>query len=206
MILRSAIQDVLFLDIETVPTTLESGELSITDNDQILCICVGKIGSDSEDSFLKLRCFYNENENYLLQEFNSFLQKLNPNTLLYAHNGKQFDFPLITKRMLLNKIELPEILSTSGKNLAELNLVDSSELRRFTGLKHYTSLEFLSFIFKIDSENTDLEENNLQKEYYFQNDLQRLIDLCYRDVVTIAQLLLRFNNENTIRTENIYYV
>ena len=206
MILRSAIQDVLFLDIETVPTTLESGELSITDNDQILCICVGIIGSDSEDSFLKLRCFYNENENYLLQEFNSFLQKLNPNTLLYAHNGKQFDFPLISKRMLLNKIELPEILSTTGKNLAELNLVDSSELRRFTGIKHYTSLEFLSFIFKIDSENTNLEENNLQKEYYFQNDLQRIIDLCYRDVVTIAQLLLRFNNENTIRTENIYYV
>ena len=108
--------------------------------------------------------------------------------------------------MLLNKIELPEILSTTGKNLAELNLVDSSELRRFTGIKHYTSLEFLSYIFKIDSESTDMEENNLQKEYYFQNDLQRIIDLCYRDVVTIAQLLLRFNNENTIRTENIYYV
>ncbi len=204
--LRSAFHDILFLDIETVPTLGESGEMSVTDYDQILCICVGKIGQDSEDSFLKLRCFYNENENHLLQEFNSFLQNLNPHTLLYAHNGKQFDFPLITKRMRLHNIDLADVLNVSGNNLSELNLVDSSELRKFSGLKHYSSLEFLSYIFKIENVNTDLDDNTMQKEYYFQNDLQRIIDFCYRDVVTIAQLLLRFNNQNTIRTENIYYV
>ncbi len=206
MILRSTIHDVLFLDIETVPALQESDEKSINDNERILCICVGKIGIDSEDNFLKLRCFYNENESHLLLEFNSFLQKLSSQTLLYAHNGKQFDFPLLTKRMMHHNIDLADMLHLSGNNLAELNLVETVDMRKFTGLKHYTSLEFLSFIFKIDVPSTNTEEHILQKEYYYQNDLQRIIDFCYKDVVTIAQLLLRFNNQNTIRTENIYYV
>jgi DNA polymerase elongation subunit (family B) len=205
MILRSEIQDVLFLDIETNAVNNLQG-LSDMENNSIICICVGKIGSDEQDNFLKLRCFYNENEYLLLLEFNAFLQKLKPETVLYAHNGKEFDFPFIAHRMSLYEIELPEILSKNGNKLMELQLLDTKDFWGYFGLKAYTSLEFLSYIFKIDKPSNQQVSNKLHTEYYFQNDLQRVIDYCYRDVVTIAQLLLRFNNQNTIRTENIYYV
>jgi 3'-5' exonuclease len=204
MILRSDIQDVLFLDIETSPANQSRTNLSNDGNASIVCICVGKIGIDQHDNFLKLRCFYNENEFYLLLEFKSFLQKLNPETILYAHNGREFDFPFIIQRMKANNIELPEVLTFSENKLMELNLIDTKDFWSNFGLKSYTSLEFLSYIFKIDKPSN--QALSVNTDYYHQNELQRIIDYCYRDVVTIAQLLLRFNNQNTIRTENIYYV
>ncbi len=236
MILRSKIQDVLFLDIETVPLHAEYEELNdiekhmwdrkaryINKGEQssadvyeragiyaefgrIICICVGKIGTDKDGEFLKLRCFYNEDEYHLLLEFKAFLQKLNPNTVLCAHNGKEFDFPFICRRMLVNGIELPEILNIAGKKPWEVQHIDTLELWKFGDYKHFTSLELLAFIFNIESPKGDIDGSLVHNVYYQQNDLQRIIDYCYKDVVTIAQLLLRFNNRDTIPTENIYYV
>ncbi len=233
--LSSPIQDVLFLDIETAPIHAEYNDLEgidkylwdrsarYIDNDhsednhyqnakshaefaRIVCICVGKIGKDDNGEFLKLRCFYNEDEQKLLLEFNSFLLKLNNNTKLCAHNGKEFDFPFIGKRMLINGIELPSILNFTGKNPWEVPHIDTSELWRFGSVKQIATLEHLAHLFKIESIKNDFEGENSQKVYYKQNELQRIVDYCYNDVITIAQLLLRFNNQKTIRTENIYYV
>lgn len=234
--LSSRIQDVLFLDIETAPLHAEYEELEGIDKylwdrtaryihsddhsdsvkyenagvyaefGRIVCICVGKIGNDTNGEFLKLRCFYNDDEHLLLLEFNAFLQKLHPDTKLCAHNGKEFDFPFICRRLLINGIELPEILNVSGKNPWELPLIDTSELWRFGSLTNTTSLEHLAHLFKIESLKKDFDGHSVQKVYYKQNDLQRIVDYCYNDVITIAQLLLRFNNQKTIRTENIYYV
>ncbi len=236
MFLRSKIQDVLFLDIETVSLHAEYDDLEgmdkylwdrkaryinsdeLTDSERyadagvfaefgrIVCICVGNIGKEPNCEFLKLRCFYNDDERFLLLEFKAFLQKLNPQTILCAHNGKAFDFPFICRRMLINGIEIPEILNQCSNKAPELQHLDTLEYWKFGDYKHFTSLEHLAYLFKIETSKKDFDRSSVQKVYYKQNDLQRIVDYCYNDVVTVAQLLLRFNNQNTIRTENIYYV
>lgn len=206
MLLESKIQDVLFIDLEIDSAGFLPGSFQSLSNARILCICVGKIGKDNKVDFLKLRCFYNENEQNLLIEFNSFLQKLSENTLIYAHNGKEFNLQFLRNRMLKYQIAQSEVLNPSTQNITELDLLDSQKLEELSGNKQFTSLEFLSFLFKIDSFTTKIEESKYIGEYYYQNELQRMIDYCYKNIVTIAQLLLRFNNQNTIRTENIYYV
>jgi hypothetical protein len=108
--------------------------------------------------------------------------------------------------MLINGIELPDILNIAGKKPWELQHLDTLELWKFGDFKHFTSLELLAYIFKIDTPKDDIDGSMVHKVYYKENNLQRIVDYCYKDVVTIAQLLLRFNNQNTIRTENIYYV
>lgn len=236
MFLLSKIQDVLFLDIETVSLHADYDELEGMDKylwdrtaryinpeeqtdsvmyegagifaefGRIVCICVGNIGKEPGCEFLKLRCFYNDDEQLLLLEFKAFLQKLNPETILCAHNGKSFDFPFICRRMLINGIELPEILNNRIQKSPELQHLDTLEFWKFGDYAHFTSLEHLAHLFKIETSKKDFDRSSVQKVYYKQNDLQRIVDYCYNDVVTVAQLLLRFNNQNTIRTENIYYV
>jgi uncharacterized protein YprB with RNaseH-like and TPR domain len=198
MFLRSKIQDVLFLDIETVSPHAEHG--------RIVCICVGNIGKEPSCDFLKLRCFYNDDERLLLLEFNAFLQKLNLSTILCAHNGKVFDFPFICRRMLIHGIEIPEILSNGTHKAPELQHLDTLEYWKFGDHGHFTSLAQLAQLFKIETSTNDFDRSVVQKVNYKQNDLQHIVDYCYNDVVTVAQLLLRFSNQNTIRTENIYYV
>lgn len=206
MILQSKIQDVLFIDLEIDLGNKHPNDLQAIDSARILCICVGKIGKDNKADFLKLRCFYNEDEQNLLIEFNSFLHKLSEHTLIYAHNGKEFNLQFLTKRMLNYQLTISPVLNPSAQNINELDLLDSQKLRELSGNKQFTSLEFLSYLFKIDTYSSKTEESNYIGEYYYQNELQQIIDYCYKNIVTIAQLLLRFNNQNTIRTENIYYV
>lgn len=229
MILRSKIQDVLFLNIETVPLHDTYEEMShfekffwnrekrnsenyataanYAEFGRIMFICVGNIGKDNECDFLKLRCFYNEDEKKLLIEFNSFLLNLTSNTSLCAYNGKAFDFPFICRRMLIHGIELAPILqnlilSESNKDL----ILDTLDIWRFGEKHHYTSLNHLAHLFDIETYNEEEILTSQSKFYYLQNDLQKVVDFCYSKIITNAQLLLRFINQNTIRTENIYYV
>lgn len=206
MISRSQLQDVLFLNIETLPARAELSVEELHASNKILCVCVGKIGNDLKVDFLKLRCFYNDEERLMLLEFNSFLEKLNPNSLLYAQNGLAIDFPTLCNRMKFYNIEPANILLEQNKMLTELNMVHTKEFWSFSGLKHYTSLDFLLYLLRLDHLIDNTEDKKRLLEYYQMNDLQRIIDSCYKNVVSIAQLLLRFNNQNTIRTENIYYV
>lgn len=206
MFSRSQIHDVLFLTIETLPTMAEFLPEEIHSENRILCICVGKIGNDSKTDFLKLRCFYNDDEKLMLLEFNSFLEKLKVNTLLYAQNGMAIDFPMLCNRMHHYNIEPAEILLEQNQMLAELDITGTKEFWKFSGLKQYTSLDFLLYLLRLDHLIDDTEDKKRISDYYQMNDLQRIIDSCYKNVVSIAQLLLRFNNQNTIRTENIYYV
>ncbi len=206
MISGSQLQDVLFLNLETLPVTSEFVAEELIDQHKILCVCVGKIGNDIKEDFLKLRCFYNDDERYMLLEFNSFLEKLKPDTLLYAQNGLAIDFPLLSNRMKQLDIEPADILLEQNNKLAELKVVDNKDFWSFSGIKHYTSLEFLLYLLRLEHLIDNTEDKKQLMDYYQMNDLQRIIDKGYKNVVSIAQLLLRFNNQNTIRTENIYYV
>src|SRR5574343_922002 len=127
MISRSQLQDVLFLNIETLPARAELSVEELHASNKILCVCVGKIGNDLKVDFLKLRCFYNDEERLMLLEFNSFLEKLNPNSLLYAQNGLAIDFPTLCNRMKFYNIEPANILLEQNKMLAELNMVHTKE-------------------------------------------------------------------------------
>ncbi len=174
---------------------------------RIICICVGKISKDAQGKYyLKLRSFYNDDEQRLLLEFKSFLDLLSPQTVLCAHNGKEFDFPYICRRMLINQMVLPNILNIAGKKPWEVHHLDTMELWKFGDYKHYTSLELLAHVFNIESPKQDIDGSMVHKVYYEENDPQRIVDYCYRDVITIAQLLLRFQTEELIHSENIYYV
>lgn len=174
---------------------------------RIVCICVGKIGRDEHKKpYLKLRSFYNDEEDKLLIEFQHFLLRLNPQTVLCAHNGKEFDFPYLCRRMLINQLSLPPILNIAGKKPWEVSHLDTMELWKFGDYKHYTSLELLAHVFNIESPKTDINGSMVHKVYYEENDPQRIIEYCYKDVITIAQLLLRFQSEELIQSENIYYV
>ena len=139
------LDNVLFLDIETVPAVANFGELpenfkilwekkaeQLKRNDpdatadklyeragiyaefgKIVCI---SSGFQSGTSF-RIKSFYGDDERILLKEFAELLEAhFDTNYhLLCAHNGKEFDFPYIARRMLIHGIDLPDIINLAGK-------------------------------------------------------------------------------------------
>lgn len=123
--------------------------------------------------------------------------------ILCAHNGKEFDFPFIARRMIVHKIELPKKLNLFGKKPWEVPHLDTLELWKFGDFKHYTSLKLLTSILGIPSPKDDIDGSEVAKVYYKDKDIQRIVTYCEKDTIAVAQILLRFNNEAIITKEEI---
>lgn len=172
---------------------------------KIVCISVGFINIENEVKTLRLKSYYNDDEKIILVDFFELLNKHynDKDSLLCAHNGKEFDFPYIARRALVNGIEIPEILNLAGKKPWEVNHLDTLQLWKFGDYKHYTSLPLLTTIFNIPTPKDDIDGSMVNDVYWKDKDLKRIAIYCEKDVVALTQLFLRFRNENLINNENI---
>lgn len=230
------IENVLFLDIETVPVVPSYNDLTEPfqelwdkkaaqirrDQDQtseelfaragiyaefgrIVCISVGLVFFNKKTPCFRLKSFFNESEKELLTDFGALLVRLGSKKgmMLCAHNGKEFDFPYIARRMLVNGVKLPSILDVAGKKPWEVSFLDTMELWKFGDYKHYTSLNLLANLFGIPTPKDDIDGSMVASVYYENQDINRIVHYCEKDVITIAQLFRRYRNEDVIPEENI---
>ncbi len=229
------IEDVLFLDIETVPQVLSLDMLDparqvlwdkksrlFRNPDQtsettyeragiyaefgkIICISVGFIKEKNPYTF-RIKSFYGDDEKKLLTEFSDMISRFarpNRESILCAHNGKEFDFPYIARRMIINRLVIPELLDNAGKKPWEVKLLDTMDLWKFGDYKNYTSLELLTSILGITSPKDDIDGSMVAKIYHENKDLPRIVRYCEKDVLAIAQVLLRFMNLPEIPVDRI---
>jgi len=172
---------------------------------KIVCISVGYI--NKENMQLRIKSYYSHQEKRLLLEFADLLNKyFNTNKhLLCAHNGKEFDFPYIARRMLVNGVALPKLLDIAGKKPWEVQHIDTLELWKFGDYKHYTSLDLLTAIFDIPSPKSDINGSQVNEVYWQQNDLKRIAKYCQNDVIAIVQLVRKYRGMDLIPDEQIEF-
>ena len=155
---------------------------------------------------LKVKSFAGHDEKELLNDFKHFLEtKFDPETIrLCAHNGKEFDFPYLSRRMLINGLSLPYVLDNSGKKPWEVNFLDTMEMWKFGDRKNFTSLDLLTSIFEIPSSKSDLDGSMVNEVYYQEkNGLERIEKYCQQDVIATAQLFLKLNSLAIVEPQNI---
>ena len=224
---QTEINNVLFLDIETVPLVYDYQQLNepfkklwdlkwqfhkdVTPEQQyakagiyaefakVVCICVGYFNGKE----FRIKSFYGDDEKILLEDFKSTLEKHFSGHALCAHNGKEFDFPFMCRRMLFNGISLPEALQIQGKKPWEVTHLDTLELWKFGDYKNYTSLQLLAAIFNIPTPKDDIDGSQVAKVYYEEKNLERIKTYCAKDVVTVARLLQKMSGENALKDEQI---
>lgn len=171
---------------------------------KIICISVGcfSFGGHARNFGVTSFC---GTEPEILEDFKALLNGRfsHPRHLLCAHNGKEFDFPYIARRMIVNELDIPPKLSLFGKKPWEIPYLDTMELWKFGDYKHFTSLQLLTHILDIPSPKTDLEGSMIRDVYYNDNDMERIKNYCQQDTIAVAQLLLRFRNEPLLTEEEI---
>ena len=141
----------------------------------------------------------------------NFSQLLNthfsrPYHRLCAHNGKEFDFPYIARRMMVHDLELPQALQIAGKKPWEVPHLDTMELWKFGDYKHYTSLKLLTHTLNIPSPKTDIDGSQVAQVYYRDNNLERIVRYCEQDVLAVAQVILRFARHPLLTDDEIAHV
>jgi hypothetical protein len=173
---------------------------------KIICISVGLFHTLKDKLHFRVNSYFGHNEAELLTQFNKLLSQQPKDLVLCAHNGKEFDFPYLCRRMLVNGIEIPAHLQIAGKKPWEINHIDTMELWKFGDYKNYTSLNLLAAIFNIPTPKDDIDGSMVKDVYYQENDLQRIVTYCQKDVITTAQILLRFKGLAAIPSDKIAIV
>ena len=171
---------------------------------KIVCISVGYFVHKGAHRKFRVTSFHGD-ETQILKQFKQLLQDHFSQTkhLLCAHNGKEFDFPYIARRMVINGINLPYKLDLFGKKPWEVPHLDTMELWKFGDYKHYSSLKLLSYVLGIPSPKEDMDGSMVKDVFYKENDIDRIITYCELDVVTTAQVFLRLRNEELLTDEEI---
>jgi uncharacterized protein YprB with RNaseH-like and TPR domain len=174
---------------------------------KIVCISVGFFSITGDVREFRVTSFHGD-EVKLLKEFKQLLDSHfnKPHHLLCAHNGKEFDFPYIARRMVIHGIEIPAKLNLFGKKPWEVPHIDTMELWKFGDYKHYTSLKLLTHILNIPSPKDDIDGSEVARVYYEENDIDRIIVYCEKDTVAVAQVFLRFRNEAILIEDEIISV
>lgn len=170
---------------------------------KIICISVGLFTFENGEYSFRLKSFYGDDEKALLEEFSALVNS--KEYILCGHNSKEFDFPYIARRSLINGIPIPKLLDNAGKKPWEVNHLDTMDLWKFGDYKSYTSLNLLAAVFGITSPKDDIDGSQVWSVYWIDKDLERIKTYCQKDVVTVAQLLMKFKGEDLIKEENLVY-
>jgi hypothetical protein len=235
MLREIPVENILFLDIETVPAwpdydkipenfrhlwdhkadtlkkasedtpaSLFSRAGIYAEFGKIICISAGFFRQRE----FRIKSFFGDDEQVLLRDFCRMLQSsyASPDKLLCAHNGKEFDFPYLARRILIQGIPLPGILDTAGRKPWEVRHLDTMELWKFGDYKTFTSLELLAAVFDLPTPKDDIKGSDIHRVYWHEENLERIRTYCQKDVLTAARLFLKYQQQETISDEQVVIV
>lgn len=237
MLDKLQLENILFLDIETVPELEHFSDLDDTKKElfdlktqyqrredytaeefyeragiwaefgKIICISVGYFTFKSDIRHFRVTTFWGD-EIKILKDFSNLLNNhfSQPQHLLCGHNAKEFDFPFIARRMIINNISIPQKLNLFGKKPWEVPHLDTLELWKFGDYKHFTSLKLLTNVLGIPSPKGDIDGSEVARVFYQEKNIDRIITYCEKDVVAVAQIILRLRGEDLLIEEEVVHV
>jgi 3'-5' exonuclease len=198
----------LFKDETDYVKTFDKGAGIYAEFGKIVCVCMGYF-TDADLKNFRVKQFANDDEVQLLQDvyqiFNKFF--LDNTFALSGHNIKEFDVPYMSRRTIINQVEMPNFFKDlQNRKPWDNPLIDTLHLWRFGDFKHYTSLELLATILGIETPKDDIDGSQVSSVYWKEKNLQRIATYCSKDVVTVAQVLLHLNNMPLLEPNNISFL
>ncbi len=176
---------------------------------QIIVISVGFFHTqEDEETELRVKCISGDDERALLENFKETVLKFDQKQLqLCAHNGKEFDFPYLCRRMLAQGVALPPCLDLGGLRSWQVPHIDTMQLWKFGDYKSFTPLELLAAVFELEVDNTDaIDGSDVNRVYHQEQDLEKITRFCQRNIVLLAQVYLRLKSLPTIEPGRIVKV
>lgn len=172
---------------------------------KIVCISCGVLHGTGAQRKLVIKSFSGDEEKEVLRSFIEMFNKWDSGETRYlcAHNGKEFDFPFLCRRMIVHNLPIPPTLNSAGKKPWEVAHLDTLELWKFGDFKNYTSLNLLANTLGIPTPKDDIDGSKVWEVYWVEKNLPRIVTYCQKDVATVAQIYLRMMGEPLLKEENI---
>jgi predicted PolB exonuclease-like 3'-5' exonuclease len=158
---------------------------------KVVCVSMGYIQGDE----IKMKSFFGDSEFQILTDVADALQKA---TSLVAHNGKEFDYPFLCRRMIVNAVPLPDLLKIQNLKPWEIKLEDTLDMWKFGQFGYRVSLESLCNIFEIESPKDGMDGSQVARVFYEERDYQKIATYCEGDVRALINVYRTMNYQDTL--------
>ncbi len=176
---------------------------------KIICISMGYFHKQGNAMQLRIKSFYGDDEKSVLQNFITTVNQIdskNSKWCFAGHNIKEFDIPFICRRLLINSLPLSAYLNFQNMKPWDTNIVDTFQYWRFGDYKNYTSLKLLAAALGVPSPKDDIDGSMVAEVYWKEKNIERIATYCQKDVLTTANIILRFKNLSLLKEEDVVMV
>lgn len=176
---------------------------------KVICISMAYFKKEGSGHQLRVKSFYGHDEKEVLQNFIKTvnqLEAIHNKWSFTGHNIKEFDIPFLCRRLLINGLYIPEFLNFQNMKPWETNMIDTFQYWRFGDYKNFTSLKLLAAAMNVPSPKDDIDGSMVGAVYWQQNNLERIMIYCQKDVVTVANIILRFKSLPLLTDGQVVYV
>lgn len=160
---------------------------------KIVCVSVAFV---MENGSIKRQTFADDDEHKLLRDVQVLLDRTGKlDFWLCGHNLKNFDIPMMAKRMLIQNILPPSILPAFNTKPWEIRAIDTKEVWQFGAYTAIGSLDLLCASMDVPSpKEGEVVGSKVHDAYWNKGMLKEIAEYCERDVQVLVDVILKLKS------------
>lgn len=150
----------------------------------------------TESGDIKRQTFAGDDEHKLLRDVQVLLDRTGKlDFWLCGHNLKNFDIPMLAKRMLIQNILPPSILPAFNTKPWEIRAIDTKEVWQFGAYTAIGSLDLLCASMDVPSpKEGEVVGSKVHDAYWNKGMLKEIAEYCERDVQVLVDVILKLKS------------
>ena len=159
---------------------------------KIICVSMAFVTENGT----KIQTFKNNNEEELLVEVRNLLDRCHKlDFYLCGHNLKNFDIPMLAKRMIINGIMPSKILPSYDTKPWEVKAIDTKEIWQYGSYTSIGSLDLVCSTMDIETpKGGEINGSMVHNEYWNNNKLNEIAEYCEKDVKVLIDFITKLKN------------
>ena len=160
---------------------------------RIVTVCLGIV--DQSGKF-KTTVFSDENERALLIELRKTLFRCGElGYFLCGHNVKNFDIPMMAKRMIINNILPPKIFPTYDTKPWEIKAIDTRDVWQYGQYASISTLDLMCGVMGVESSKSDeMDGSRVHEVFYKEKNIDKINTYCKKDVKVLYEVVKKLQN------------
>jgi predicted PolB exonuclease-like 3'-5' exonuclease len=177
----------------SIDQIFESRAALVPEFAKIICVSAGVVDKEGE---LKKMTYFNSDEKVLLEEVNKLLGRVNGTGFsICGHNVKNFDIPMLAKRMMINGIKPSSILPSYDTKPWEIRAIDTKEIWQYGQFGAISSLELMCVSMEIPTPKSDeISGDKIHHLFWNENKYDLIKEYCEKDVDTVFEVVKKIKN------------
>lgn len=157
---------------------------------KIVCVSMAFVLDNGE---VKKQTFSGDDEEKLLLEVRNLLNRTHKlDFYLCGHNLKNFDIPMLAKRMIINGLEPSKILPSYDTKPWEVKAIDTKEIWQYGAYSAIGSLDLMCACLDIPTpKGGPINGSMVHEAYWGGGRLQEISEYCDKDVEVLVDAITK---------------